>query len=188
MARARPPAIALLCLAALGCTYVPRSGRTWTPPEARRVILEFQWDQVHSRGAVIVDDALVTDDYFLDVYGSGSGGGLGGYRLRRIRFRDIEAVYLRWEPASLAAPLLTAGTIGPYHYDLYLRLRPGVGLPGMEDGSGREILMDRHPQWWWTNWFGVWLLPWRPLIRTDEVGEALLYMARRAQGGRLPDE
>jgi hypothetical protein len=191
MARARPPVIVLLTVVAAiaqGCTYAPYSDRRWTPEQAKRVILDFQVDQVHARGATVVDDVLVTDDYMLDVYGPGSPSALGGHRLRRVYFRDVEAVYLRWEPASLAAPLLTVGLIGPYHHELCVRVKPRVGLPGMDAGSGREIVMDRFPQWWWTNWFGLWVVPWRPMIRTDEVGEAMLYMARRAQGGRLPGE
>ncbi len=91
--------------------------------------------------------------------------------------------------------LSTLGILGPYYYECFVYMRDGVDLPAspahdrVKQGYRLVQVADQYQNdWYWMNFFWLWVVPVRPLLRSDELHEAIIFMARRAQGGQLPSE
>lgn len=104
------------------------------------------------------------------------------YALRRIYFRDIESVSIRWSIEGLLTPLASVGIVGPYTFELRARLRPGAKVPSaVYEKPGELILADLfETDHMWLNFIPFWIVPVRPFMRSDDVGEALKCLVESA--------
>lgn len=174
----------------VGCSYRPISDRGWTLQDAKQVILEHERRQVCGFGPIKKDSIEVTDEYFTDFYLASdfaTTGYQGGqryqtyqatYKLRRIYYREIADV--RAEVGILDTfrgqilGVMFLGTCvfcGPYWYQLYAVTRGGSEL---HVGPCDHVELNALP---------LWPLMVRPAAHSDDYGEALLFMARRAGAG-----
>jgi len=163
-----------------GCSYVPHSSTVWTPERAKAAIIKQEaYNAIHVNG-VTPESLTATDEYFdncylSDIYSRWINGRqvtTRRYDTRRIYFRDIETVYVRWEAwrGILGTPFFFAGLRGPYVYERRIVLN-----------SGEELELMGPPKWEMLNWFWLWVIPVRPFLHSDPYTEAILYMSSRAR-------
>jgi len=198
------PAILLLgALALSSCGYTPNSDTTWTPAKAKKVILDYERDKARGHfgtsgpsalGIPMESRIIVKDGHFADSYLSSrhyirqTPGGYPIYRyvsgLRKVRFQDIETVRMEWIPASPVATVFSALIAGPFLYDKELVVKDGVPVPR----THREHMRYRYNRlnfggsgkkaWW--NLLPMWIFCVRPFLHSDDLGEAILFLKRRA--------
>jgi len=172
---------AVLSAALTGC-YTPHSSIMWTPEKARAAILKEEQSHVCGTGGITPESLQVTDEYFDYFYCASTHTRRQGnlvmttrtYRTRRIYFRDIKDVRIRWDAVtSIIVPPFLFGLMGPFAYDRMVVFE-----------SGKELILTGSPKWELLNWAWLWVIPVRPFLHSDPYTEAILYMSNRARQTR----
>jgi len=170
----------VLTVAMTGCSYTPHSSTVWTPELAKAAILKQESYNAIRVNGVTPESLTATDEYFDNCYLSeiysrwinGRQVTTHRYGMRRIDFRDIKTVYVRWDALRgiVGTPFFFAGLRGPYVYERRIILH-----------SGEDLKLISPPKWEMLNWFWLWVVPVRPFLHSDPYTEAILYMSRRAK-------
>jgi hypothetical protein len=159
-----------------GCRSVSANTAEWTVERAIKVIVAAEAQQIRGIGDITRESIECDRESFTDFYEfseertSSSTGTTTTttFRIREIRFADIESVNLRWDPIGLLFVFLPI--IGPWAFDVVVEMR---------DGQSHTVRQEKT-HWWHIT--PLWIYPADLIHAPTEYGRAIDFMRQHAQG------